>query len=70
MNAQLITQNQLNAIIIYNECLGRSVKRKDFKTLTYDEAERKLQSLESEITDMMSEYIYEAYIDSLLNDED
>ena len=70
MNAQLITQNQLDAIIIYNECLGRAVKRRDFKKLTYDEAERKLQALESEITDMMCEYIYEAYIDSLLNDED
>ena len=70
MNSQPITINQLDTIIIYNQCLGYKVKRKELKSLTYTEAETMINNLESRITDMIEDSNYESYRESLLEDED
>ena len=69
MNPQSITINQFNTILIYNQCLGHKVKRKELKILTYAEAEMMINDLESRITDMIEDSNYEAYKESLLEDE-
>ena len=70
MNAQSITINQLEMIIGFYKVLGIDHKREEFMSLTYDEAEKKLDDLESYLRDKIDDYNYRAYRESLLDEDE